>query len=42
LATSAVVFKVPIFHDRKYKVEVKYKPTVPDNMKYWQVFEDEK
>jgi ribonuclease HI len=34
LATSAMVFKVPIFPDRKYKVEVKYRPAVPDNMKY--------
>ena len=34
LATSAMVFKALIFLDRKYKVEVKYRPIVPDNMKY--------
>jgi hypothetical protein len=42
LATLVAVFKVPIFPDRKYKVEVKYRPVVPDNIKYWQVFEDDK
>jgi ribonuclease HI len=35
LATSAVVFKVPIFPSKKYEVDVKYMPTVPDNIKYW-------
>jgi hypothetical protein len=42
LATSTAVFKVPIFPSRKYEVDVKYRPTVPDNIKYWQVFEDDK
>ena len=42
MATLVAVFKVPIFPDRKYKVEVKYRPVVPDNIKYWQVFEDDK
>jgi hypothetical protein len=42
LATSAIVFRVLIFPDRKYEVEVKYRPAVPDNVKYWHVFEDEK
>ena len=27
---------------KKYEIEVKHGPTVPDNLKYWQVFEDEK
>jgi hypothetical protein len=34
LATSTTVFKVPIFPEKSYKVEVKYKPVVPDNMKH--------
>jgi hypothetical protein len=42
LATSASVFKIPIFPNRKYDIEVKHRPTVPDNIKYWQVFEDDK
>jgi hypothetical protein len=36
------VFKVPIFPEKSYKVEVKYRPAVPDNMKHWQVFENDK
>jgi ribonuclease HI len=42
LATSASVFKIPIFPNRKYEIEVKHRPTVPDNIKHWQVFEDDK
>jgi ribonuclease HI len=42
LATSAAVFRVPIFPEKSYKVEVKYNPAVLDNMKHWQVFENDK
>jgi ribonuclease HI len=42
LATSASVFKIPIFPNKKYEIEVKHRPAVPDNIKYWQVFEDDK
>jgi hypothetical protein len=42
LATSASVFKIPIFPNKKYEIEVKNRPAVPDNIKYWQVFEDDK
>jgi hypothetical protein len=38
LATSAFVFKIPIFPNRKYEIEVKHMPTVPNNIKYWQIF----
>lgn len=24
----------------RYQIEVKHRPSVPDNVKYWQVFED--
>jgi ribonuclease HI len=34
LATFAAVFRVPIFPEKSYKVEVKYRPTIPDNMKH--------
>jgi hypothetical protein len=42
LATSAYVFKIPIFPNIKYEIEVKHRPTVPDNIKYWHIFEDDK
>jgi len=42
LATSTTVFRVPIFPEKIYKVEVKYRPTIPNNMKHWQVFENDK
>jgi ribonuclease HI len=34
LTTSATIFEVPIFPEKRYKVEVKYRPAVPDNMKH--------
>jgi hypothetical protein len=40
--TSASLFKIPTFPNSKYEIEVKYRPGVPDNIKYWQVFEDDK
>jgi hypothetical protein len=42
LATSASVFKIPIFPNIKYEIEFKHRLIVPDNIKYWQVFEDDK
>jgi ribonuclease HI len=42
LATSASDFKIPILPNKKYEIEVKHKVKVPDNIKYWQVFEDDK
>jgi hypothetical protein len=42
VATSATVFKVPFFPEKRYKVEVKYRLVIPDNMKHWQVFEYDK
>jgi hypothetical protein len=40
LATSSSVFKIPIFPSSRYEVEIKNRLTMPDNIKYWQVFED--
>jgi ribonuclease HI len=34
LATSASVFKIPIFPDKIYEIEVKHMSTVPDNIKH--------
>jgi len=42
LATSASVFKIPIFSNIKYEIEVKHRPMIPNNIKYWKVFEDDK
>jgi hypothetical protein len=42
LATSTSVFKIPILPDKIYEIEVKNKLVVPDNMKQWQVFDDDK
>ena len=42
LATSIVVFKIPMHPNRKYEVEVRNRPYVPDNVKSWKVFEDDK
>jgi hypothetical protein len=42
LATSASVFKIPIFPNKRYEIEVKHRPEVPNNIEHWQVFDDEK
>ena len=41
LATIARNFKVPIYSKKKYKIAVVNRPSIPDNSKYWQVFEDD-
>ena len=45
LADSLVVvvstFKSPINSRLRYEVEMRHKPSVPDNVKNWQVFEDD-
>jgi hypothetical protein len=38
LATSAATCKIPFHPTHKYMVEVKYRPTVHDIIRYWQVF----
>jgi hypothetical protein len=38
LATSAATCKIPFHSNRSYTVEVKCRPTIPDNIRYWQVF----
>jgi hypothetical protein len=41
LATSPSIFKVPLPPKLRYHVEVKYRPSIPDNVKHWKVFEDD-
>jgi hypothetical protein len=38
LATSAATCKIPFRPTRPYTVEVKCRPTVPDNIRYWKFF----
>lgn len=35
LAVSASLFKIHIHPNKKYEIEVKHRPAVPDNLKYW-------
>jgi hypothetical protein len=41
LVVSASNFRVPFPPKLKYDVEVKYRPSIPDNVKHWKVFEDD-
>jgi hypothetical protein len=41
LAVSTSNFRFPLPHKLKYDVEVKYRPSIPNNVKHWKVFEDD-
>jgi ribonuclease HI len=41
LAVAANTFKTPAIPQVKYEIEMRYRPSIPDNIKYWQVFEDD-
>jgi hypothetical protein len=41
LVVSASGFKTPLLSMVKYDVEIKYRPSVPDNVKHWKVFDDD-
>ena len=41
LAVSAILFRIPLLPKRKYDVEIKYRPSVPDDIKHWKVFKDD-
>jgi ribonuclease HI len=41
LFVSASLLKVPLPPRVKYDVEIRYRPSVPDNVKHWKVFEDD-
>jgi ribonuclease HI len=38
LVVSGSKFKVPLPPKLKYEVEVKYRPSIPNNVKHWKVF----
>ena len=41
LAVSVSNFRIPFPPKLKYDVEVKYRPSILDNVKHWKVFEDD-
>jgi ribonuclease HI len=41
LVVSTSNFRVPLPPKLRYDVEVKYRPSIPDNVKHWKVFEDD-
>ena len=42
LATVASKLKIPMNSSNKFEIHVKHRPSVPDNLRYWQVFWDGK
>jgi hypothetical protein len=38
---AASTFKPPLPPKLKYEVKVRYRPSIPDNVKYWRVFEED-
>jgi ribonuclease HI len=40
LVVSASHFKIPMPRKLRYDGEMRYRPSVPDNIKHWKVFED--
>ena len=42
LAVFVSLFKIPIYPNKKYEIEVKNRPTIPDSVGYWKVFDDDK
>ena len=41
LVVAASNFKVPIEPKASYEIHIKYRPSIPDNIKHWHVFEDD-
>ena len=41
LAVSASIFVSPLTPRLNYDVQVKYRPSLPDNVKFWRVFEND-
>ena len=41
VATIAGNFKATIYSKKKYKIEIVNRPSIPENLKYWKVFEDD-
>jgi ribonuclease HI len=41
LVVSSFSFIPPLPHKLTYEIQVKYRPSLPDNVKFWKVFEDD-
>jgi ribonuclease HI len=41
LALAASNFRTPIFPNLRFEIEVRHRPSIPDNIKNWQVFKDD-
>jgi hypothetical protein len=41
LVVSASTFIPPLPPKLNYEIQVKYRPSLPDNVKFWKVFEDD-
>jgi hypothetical protein len=41
LAMAASSFKVPLEPKDSYEIHIKHRPSILDNIKHWQVFEDD-
>jgi ribonuclease HI len=41
LVVSTSLFRIPLPPKIKYDVDIRYRPSVPDNIKHWKVFEDD-
>jgi hypothetical protein len=41
LAKAASSLKIPMNSSNKFEIHVKHRPTIPDNQRYWQVFQDD-
>ena len=42
LAVSSSVFKIPVYPNKKYEIDIKHKPAISDNVDHWKVFDDDK
>ena len=41
LAVATGNFKVPLEPKASYEIHIKYRPSIPNNIKHWQLFEDD-
>lgn len=41
LATLSSIFRILFYPNKKCEIEVKHRPSIPDNSKHWQVFDDD-
>jgi hypothetical protein len=41
LEVSTSIFRPPNISDLKYTMEILYRSSIPNNVKHWQVFEDD-